>query len=182
MVKLLSLHQIRNYEDSNASNISDLSKLFIRGSKLINNDYLRCAYDSNNLNSNILWETITWKERYFHIRSMRGHPNEPRILMVLHRVPAVVLPPLSSAKGSGNPFKIFYLQMTTTIYFKRDSICWQDIATSISSCSILFKFYLNFYSTSDSEVCCVESISSDNTCILTLEVGICGSFSSRFKY
>lgn len=92
MVKLLSLHQIRNYEDSNASNISDLSKIFIRGSKLINNDYLRSAYDSNNSNCNILWETITWKERYFHIRSMRGHPNEPRILMVPHRVLAVVLP------------------------------------------------------------------------------------------
>ena len=142
MVELLSLHQIRNYEDSNASNISDLSKLFIRVSKLINNDYLSCAYESNNLNRYILWETITWKERYFHIRSMRGHPNEPRILMVRDHVPAVVL---SSAKGSGNPFKIFYLQMIATIYFKRDSIYWQDIATSLSSCSILFKFYLNFY-------------------------------------
>ena len=46
----------------------------------------------------MVWETITWKERYFHIRSIRGLPNEPRILMVLHHVGCGSVTALSSAK------------------------------------------------------------------------------------
>ena len=110
------------------------------------------------------WETITWKERYFHIRSMRGHPNHPNGTRGSFTA-------LSSAKGSGNPFKIFYLQMIATIYFKRDSIYWQDIATSIFEL-FYFKFYFELLlDLRHRSLLCWESFeSSDNAfCLLKLE-------------
>ena len=112
----------------------------------------------------MLWETITWKERYFHIRSMRGHPNHPN---GTRGIPTA----LSSAKSSGNPLKSFTYKWPLLCILKRESIYWQDIATSIFEL-FYFKFYFELLlDLRHGSLLCWESFeSSDNAfCLLKLE-------------
>ena len=120
----------------------------------------------------MVWETITWKERYFHIRSMRGHPNEPRILMVLHHVQAAVLPRYPAQKVP----EILLKSFTYKWLYILKGILYVDRILLLPFRAVLF-FLNSFWTFSRPQTrkfVVWESISSDNTCILTLEVGICG--------